>query len=375
MNTRSDDRGRPQVLVWDGWTRAFHWSLVLATGAAVVTGFFTDATWLWLHLAGGLFAASLVLARIVWGFLGPGPARFSGFVPHPRAVLAHLRSASAGRHLGHNPLGALMVLALIATILGLGLSGIAVLGGLMRSGPLAPDLGVLQGFALRDAHEVLALGLCGLVVLHLAGVIVESRRSRENLARAMITGRKDHRPGDHLPRAVRARGGLALALIALTGAGLAMANAALSARTVPGLPAGATDPVYAEECGACHMAYHPSLLPARSWTALIAGLDDHFGEDASLDPATAAEIEAWLTPRAAETVETLPAVALARDGGTAAVSITASGFWKRTHAGFADAVFTAPAVAARSNCAACHSDAASGLFSPFAISIPKETTR
>lgn len=379
MIARSKDKTGPRVLVWDGWTRAFHWSLVVATTVAASTGFLADATWIRLHVAGGLIAGGLVLARIVWGFLGPAPARFAGFVPHPRAVLDHLRGTAQGRHLGHNPLGALMVLALIAAILGLAVSGIAVLGGLLRSGPLAHDLVVAQGFVLGKAHQVLAFGLLGLVVLHVAGVIVESRRSHENLARAMVTGRKDRRPGDHLPRAVRVQGGLALALIALTGAGLAGANATLSARAVPGLPDSATDPVYAEECGACHMAYHPSLMPARSWTALIAGLDDHFGENASLDPATAAGINAWLTARAAETVETRPAVALARalapDNQVAAISITGSQFWKRTHAGLSDAVFAARPVSTRSNCAACHADAASGLFSPFAIAIPKETSR
>jgi hypothetical protein len=123
------------------------------------------------------------------------------------------------------------------------------------------------------------------------------------------------------------------------------------------------------------MPYHPSLLPADAWRALLAGLDDHFGEDASLPGETVAALEAYVTSNAAENYDTLPANMFRRTGADAPFQITATPFWKRTHAEIDDTVFRSPPVGARGNCAACHRDAATGMFDPRRISIPKETSR
>lgn len=361
------------VRVWDIWVRLFHWNLVAVVATAAATGFLGGALWLRLHITAGLAAGALVLARIVWGLFGSTHARFVDFLPSPRTVLAHLRGGGH-RHLGHNPLGALMVLALFAFVLALAVTGIGLLGGLLRVGPLAPDLGTAAGFALRGWHETLAIALLILVALHLAGVAFESRRAHENLARSMVTGTKPRREGDVPARPARTRGLAALVTIALAGGGLALANAQLTDRPVPGLPTAEILPIVADECGACHMVYPPALLPAASWAAITATLDNHFGEDASLGDAATAEIGAWLAANAADTVDTKPARLFAR-APAEPVAITELAAWKRLHADLPDAVFAARPVGARSNCIACHADAETGRFSPFAISIPKERTQ
>ena len=357
------------VPVWDLPIRLFHWGLAVTVAIAAVTGFFGEADTLRWHVGAGLVAVALILARIVWGFTGPTHARFSDFVPRPAEVIEHL-SPGAPRHLGHNPLGALMVLALVAVMLVIGGTGLAVLGGMLKTGPLAFwsfDL----GRSARELHELAAWAVAGLVVLHLGGVVFESRRSRENLARAMVTGIKEARPGDHRGRNLPARGALALALLAALSGGLWAANRALSDRAPAGMPV-AFDATVREECSACHMAYHPSLLPAESWRQMMATLDDHFGEDASLDPDTAQAVGAWLTAHAAETADTLPAHVFAKVAPEAPFTLTETPFWKRMHADLPDELFRRPAIRNRSNCAACHADADSGLFSPFSIRIPKE---
>lgn len=106
----------------------------------------------------------------------------------------------------------------------------------------------------------------------------------------------------------------------------------------------------------------------------MATLSDHFGEDASLDSETTSNIEAWLTAHSAETADTWPARALSQTTPEAPFTVTQTRFWQHMHGDFPDEVFTDPAVAGRSNCAACHSDANRGLFSPFAIELPKEIT-
>ena len=364
----------PTVSVWDIWVRIFHWSLVVAVSVAAVSGFLMNASWMTLHLIGGISAAALVLARIVWGFWGPTHARFADFIPSSAAVLAHVSGRRANRHLGHNPLGALMVLALMGIVLALALTGLGLLGGVFKAGPLAFALSYAQGSTLGRLHEALALGLIGLIALHLAGVAFESMRSRENLTRAMLSGQKTPRPGDHRSRRATARSWVALAILGALGVATVVVNAMLSTLPVPMMPVTRLDRSYRAECSACHMAYHPSLLPAASWSALMATLDDHFGENASLDAATTGEITAWLTGHAAETADTRPAHQFSRIASDAPFTLTATPYWKRVHSNLPNTLFQSRAVGSRANCTACHGDAETGLFSPFTISIPKETT-
>ncbi|WP_200808449.1 cytochrome b/b6 domain-containing protein [Tistlia consotensis] len=363
--------------VWDGFVRLFHWSLVATLATAAASGFFGDATWVEVHLWSGIAAAALVALRVLWGFLGPTHARFGDFLAGPKAMRAHLRGLLSGggvRHRGHNPLGGAMVLALLLVVALLAATGTIALGGVLKSGPLAFATSFATGWELRGLHRLLAFLLLGLIALHLAGVLVESRRSRENLVLALVDGRKEARAGDHPPAPRRARPVVA----ALLGGGLLAVSAAavwsFAARPGLGVPSAPLDPTYAEECSACHVAYHPSLLPRASWATLMAGLDDHFGENASLDPETAAAIAAYLQANAAEAYDTKAANRLRRVAAERPFSITATPFWRRTHAGLPEALFASRPVGGRGNCEACHGDARSGRFDPTAIHVPEETT-
>lgn len=366
--------GTADERVWDPFVRLFHWTLVAAVATAAVTGFFGDATLAGAHLTAGLVAAALVAARLVWGVLGPTYARFTSFVRRPGEVLAYLRAARAGatpRYLGHNPLGGLMVVALIAAIATLTLTGLLALGGVLKAGPFAFATSFAVGEAALELHELVAFALLGLVALHLGGVVFDGVRHRESLVRAMVTGRKARHAGDVTARSRHARP-LAASAIVLTLAVATLAGwLAFAARPGLGVPTAPLDPLYAEECGACHMAYHPSLLPRASWSAMMADLSDHFGEDAWLPPATARQIAAYLDANAAEAFDTKAAHRLRRVDPDTPLAITATPFWRRTHGDIADAVFARAPIASAGHCAACHGDARQGTFRPFAIDIPQ----
>ena len=112
----------PQVRVWDAFVRVSHWSVVALFGIAFATGNEIE----WLHLAAGYTIAGLIVLRIVWGFIGPRHARFSDFVRPPRETMSYLRDIPRGRarrHLGHNPAGGVMVMALILMLVGISVSG------------------------------------------------------------------------------------------------------------------------------------------------------------------------------------------------------------------------------------------------------------
>ncbi len=365
------------IPVWDKFIRAFHWALVLGVSVAAVTGFLLRPTWINVHVWAGVTAAVLLLARVLWGIWGSKNARFSGFVKGPREVMAHiteLRSGKAARHLGHNPLGALMIIALLGTVLLLSLTGLAGLGGVFKAGPLGFATPYSLGGFTLSVHEILAIFLLVLVGLHIAGAVFEGMRTKENLVKSMVTGEKEMRKGDHDVPDVSSKPIWASLIFGLLLAALVWGGIFLSSKPPFGVPVGPPNATYADECSACHMAYAPSLLPAKNWGTMMAQLGDHFGEDASLSQADTDEITTWLFENASDSIDTKPAHVFSRTNPAFPLAITETPFWKNTHRTIPDEVFTRPPIYDNGNCAACHSDADSAAFYPANISIPKETS-
>jgi cytochrome b len=167
-----------RLRVWDPLVRVLHWSLVSALLLSWLGTFAIAGA----HQPAGYVALALVLLRLLWGGIGSKYARFGQFVRGPRATCAYLIAVlrrREPRHVGHNPLGAYMVLALLANVAGLGLTG-----WLYTTDRLWGDATV------ELLHLVLAWALLALAVLHVAGVLFTSVRQRENLIAAMISGDK-----------------------------------------------------------------------------------------------------------------------------------------------------------------------------------------
>ncbi len=121
--------------------------------------------------------------------------------------------------------------------------------------------------------------------------------------------------------------------------------------------------VTAKECGACHMVFPADMLPARSWTAIMAGLSDHFGENAALDPAAAMQIGGYLTTHAADASGMNKHALRGLAANMTPLRITDTPAWIRAHKGeVSPAAFTSPKVKSKSNCVACHAEAARGVF-------------
>lgn len=165
------------VRVWDSVVRVFHWGL----GVAFFAAWWSGDDYETVHLVAGYAAAGLIALRIAWGVVGTGYARFSQFVRSPATVLSYLKDIATGRevrYLGHNPAGGAMVVALLAVI-----AAICITGWLLTD--------LYWGSAvLERVHEVLTNLALGLIGLHVMGVLVASFRHRENLVLSMVTGRK-----------------------------------------------------------------------------------------------------------------------------------------------------------------------------------------
>ena len=168
---------KPMIRVWDPVVRLFHWTLVASFFGADLLSDFRNV-----HKALGYVALGAVAVRLVWGFVGSSHARFADFVPGPRRFFGYVRDMVRGREerfVGHNPAGGAMVVALLAMVVLLGVTGWMM--GLDR----------FWGAAwLEELHDSAASLALALVAFHIGGVLWVSRRHDENLLVSMLTGRK-----------------------------------------------------------------------------------------------------------------------------------------------------------------------------------------
>jgi cytochrome b len=165
--------------VWDRFVRVFHWSLV----SCVIFNYFVLDDGKTTHQIVGFMAVTLVVARIIRGFIGTRHARFSDFFPTPRRLVHHVQATLSGNHIevvGHNPIGAMMMLALMATVLALGTTG------------WMQTLDAYWGEEwLQNLHRYIGNGLIGFASAHAIAAMVMGRIERTRLIKAMITGVKE----------------------------------------------------------------------------------------------------------------------------------------------------------------------------------------
>jgi len=164
--------------VWDPLIRFIHWTLV----AAFVVAYFSHGGYLAAHRVSGYLIAALVVLRVVWGFVGSSHARFADFVPGPRKLTAYLGLLVRGReprHIGHNPAGGAMIVAMLI-----------LLGALCATGFMLDTPRYRDDRDFKEVHDLLTDAMVICIVLHLVGVAHASWRHRENLVAAMISGRK-----------------------------------------------------------------------------------------------------------------------------------------------------------------------------------------
>ncbi len=172
---------KSKIYVWDLFVRFFHWSLV----ACVALNFITEdgeLTHQWI----GYIACALIGARVIWGFAGSQYARFSEFFPTPDKIRHHLgeiASLKTPNPIGHNPLGAIAMLTMMALVVSLGVTGY------LQVQEYALTYFGEEG--LEELHEMLANTLLVLGAIHAASAVLIGKLQKTNLIKAMFTGYKE----------------------------------------------------------------------------------------------------------------------------------------------------------------------------------------
>ena len=198
-----------EIKVWDILVRVFHWSLVIAF---IIAYFTAEEENIW-HIYAGYTVLGLISFRVVWGFVGSKYARFSNFIYSPKMVFQYLKELTANQpkyYLGHNPAGGWMIILLLLSLFVVTISGLKVYAIEEGKGPLAGSnesmMIINKAYASghedeedeedeaeelwEEIHEISTNLTLVLIVLHIIGVVVASKLHKENLVKAMITGKK-----------------------------------------------------------------------------------------------------------------------------------------------------------------------------------------
>ncbi len=369
-----------QILIWDLPTRLFHWLFALSFVVTWITG--DSDTYRDLHVFMGYLMLGLLGFRLVWGLVGSRYARFRAFLfslGQAFRYLANTLTRTAPRHIGHNPAGAWAVYLMLTLGLLVSISGILVLGGEEQHGIASSFTLYAGGETLKELHEALASVMLAVVIVHLAGVAVESWLHQENLVKAMFTGLKKGAAAEAISSRHYLVGAILMLLVVIFGAWFFQGYFTQTLRS-PYLPfVGQMLPdnkVWREECGSCHVAYHPTLLPARSWTLLMQKQNEHFGEALDLDATTTAAILTFLKKYSADTEMTEPAYKIKKSipPNTSPLRVTETGYWIDKHREIPDATWRSQKVGSKANCGACHLDAEKGTFEDAAMHLPEGVT-
>jgi cytochrome b len=179
MNTTNQ---KQSILVWDFPVRVFHWLLVASFLGAWLTS--DSEAQQMIHYAFGYTAVVLVLFRVVWGIVGTRYARFSQFIKGPAQTMQHIKALLTGNQhpgVGHNPAGALAMISLMVLIVLIGLTGYW-------------SVKEFLGDFMSGAHETISNLALVVIAIHIAAAIIMSFMQKENLVRAMVTGKKQGLP-------------------------------------------------------------------------------------------------------------------------------------------------------------------------------------
>lgn len=363
-------------LVWDLPTRLFHWLTVAAFAGAWLTS--DDSRYVYFHVFCGYLFGGMLMFRLLWGIWGSHHSRFANFAYSLRSAkdyLNDLRLRQARRYIGHNPAGSWAVFLMLPISILLVISGLVTLGGNEHAGPLSAINNYALAASSAELHNILAWILLAWAGIHLSGVITESIYHREKLTPAMITGRKHATPDQPETRHHNGLGMLLIAII-LSGAGYYFKGYLTHTSSSPFTPYTgpelAQDKDWISECKDCHLPYHPSLLPARSWERIFAEQNKHFGDDLDLDEETVAELKTYALRNSAEKLQTKAASLInssipAKD---APIRITKTSYWEQRHEEIDDTEWREEKVKSKANCDACHRDAKQGVFRPNAMDLP-----
>lgn len=354
--------------IWSLPTRVFHWLFALLILIAFLSD---DDKYLKLHAVAGYSILILLAFRVAWGYFGPKYSLFKDFTLDKAKLIEFIKQifSSEQKYIGHNPMASYVMIGILITVFLIILSGAFALGIQEGKGVFSfLHISFFKKMKLfKEIHEFFANILLFLISAHLLGVIFDRLfHSKYNTLNSIFNGYKMLDTEENIKLNIFQK---LLAFIVFVCFMVFLFFALISPKNI--LTSSIYTPIdykkenitFAKECGSCHTLYPPTLLPKKSWELLMASLEDHFGDDATIDMQKHQEILEFLTKNSAET-STMEASLYFSDsiGSKDIISLSKTDYWIQKHSKIPKEVFNSKLVKNASNCKACHSDIEKGLI-------------
>jgi len=365
-----------KTYVWTLPTRIFHALLVISVLSAYITAEWDD--FLSLHVALGSALGILVLYRVVWGIVGPKYSKFSDLNLNITALKEYLFSIFNPKkeYIGHNPAAGYTLLGIIIVLLLLIITGFLTYGIQENRGVFA----FLHSSFFKDMelfeeiHEFLGTALWLLIAAHVSGVLLDRLlHAEQGTLKSIVSGYKNIQ-GESTKlsffQKIISIIGIGFSIFVLIYALSAKGNI-ITARHHNPIDYKKENALFVDECASCHILYPPALLPKKSWKIMMANLEEHFGDDASLEPEDTRNILNYLLANSAEYSTSEASVNILKSlQNKDTIAITQTPFWKKRHENIDSIYFKSKQVKSKANCKACHSDVEKGLIEDNNIKMP-----
>ena len=366
-----------QTYTWTLFTRLFHILLIISVATAYVVSDFDKL--LSLHVAFGYTIALLFLFRVIWGFMDVPYSKFSDFNFTVKELLSYMLNVLGEKkeYIGHNPASSWAIIAMILLAFLTAISGTLTYGTQEGMGILAfMNNTMFQKMEIfEEIHEFFANLFMLVVAAHIAGVLLDTFLHKSDVINSMITGYKkvDAKSVSVTPSQkvfgfvwiIASITFLLYMLLTPSNPLLNDANKRVDYKQEHTL--------FYEECSSCHTLYPPFLLPRASWAKMMDDLENHFGDDASLDKEDMLSIKSYLLTHSAEysTKEAAFKILQSMENNVT-IAITKTPYWIQRHKEIEKEIFQSKKVGKKSNCKACHNNFENGLLNDKDIKIPKE---
>ncbi|HIP44088.1 MAG TPA: cytochrome B [Sulfurospirillum arcachonense] len=370
----------------NGMTKSYIWPVANRVSHVLLMVFFTLSyiladfdRYLSLHVAFGLALGVVFLFRIVWGFIGPKHSKFKDFNFNLYDLKNYLFSifVKTKEYAGHNPASSYAIVAMIVVAF------LTIVSGLFAYG-IEENRGVLsflhQSFfrdmeVFEDIHEFFANLFLAIIVLHVAGSLVDRFIKKSDAIDSMISGYKV------LSSKVDIKVNLAQKLFGIIWIVVSLFSLYYLIFTKGNIFIASSyvkqdytvlHKDFSEECGSCHITYPPYLLSKNSWISMMKNLENHFDDDASLDEVTNQSILSFLMHNSAENSTHKSALKILKSlkDNNSTIAITKTPYWRKKHDEIEKSVFASNEVKSRANCKACHENIENGLLEYDLINIP-----
>ncbi len=365
-----------KAYIWSVPTRVFH----MMFGALILAAYFSgdEDHLLNIHASLGYAVGVLVLYRIIWGFIGPQYSRFSDFPLSIKALKEFaLNIFNHKKYAGHNPAASFVMISMLVVVILTVITGVLTYGIQEGRGILSflnsPYFKEMKLF--KEIHEFFSTLLMLLIGAHLGGVIFDRLIDKKtDTLGSIVNGHKNiDAPSVTLNWFQKLFSLFALVLAAGVLFYSLFFNSMLTKSGYNEISYEKEHPAFVAECGSCHTLYPPHLLSRESWSRVMDNLEDHFGDDASLDDKTRVSIRDYLLKNSAEssTKESAFYILQSLKGSENIIAVTQTPYWKKRHKNIDKTIFSSNEIKSKANCKACHSDIEKGLIEDVNIKIPK----